>query len=76
MIPGKSSGGKTRARRPEVFATTAITSMCTAGVSFHLRFLVELCRDPIEGVTGPGSDSAMSKRRSLVGRTVKNQCLA
>ena len=26
-----------------MFVTTAITLMCTAGVSFYLRFLVALC---------------------------------
>ena len=28
-----------------MFVTTAITLMCTAGVSFYLRFLVALCRE-------------------------------
>jgi hypothetical protein len=61
-----------------MFVTTAITLMCTAGVSFYRRFLVGCAKsaDLIEAVTGPVSDSAMSKRRSLVGRSEKNQWLA
>jgi len=29
----------------EMFVTTAITLMCTVGVSFYLRFLVEVCQE-------------------------------
>ena len=28
-----------------MFVTTAITLMCTAGVSFYLRFMVALCKE-------------------------------
>jgi len=27
-----------------MFATTAITLLCTSGISFYMRFLVALCR--------------------------------
>jgi hypothetical protein len=43
------SGGLVRRQdsgsEAEMLVTTAITLMCTAGVSFYLRFLVELCRE-------------------------------
>jgi hypothetical protein len=58
--------------------TTAITLMCTAGVSFYLRFLVALCHQCRPHRIGywTVSDSAMPKRKSLVGRRDKNQWLA
>ena len=28
-----------------MFATTAITLLCTAGISFYVRFLVALCEE-------------------------------
>jgi hypothetical protein len=59
----------------EIFATTAITLMCTAGSRSICGSLVR-CADLIEAATRPLSDSAVSKRRSLVGRRDKNQWLA
>jgi hypothetical protein len=61
-----------------MFVTTAITLMCTAGVSLYLRLLVALCQEcrPHRSGYWAVSDSARSKRRSLVGRSDKKQWLA
>src|ERR1039458_4019693 len=61
-----------------MFVTAAITLVCTAGVSFYVRFLVALCKECSLHRIGYWVRLRLNtaKRRSLGGRSGQSQWLA